>query len=48
MFTRQNCVDVLKKQALVGTVLKSLSDVRIYWESTATQSIEHAVRIKNL
>jgi len=48
MFTQQKCVDVLKKQALVGTAPKSLSAVRRYWESTATQSIAQAVRIENL
>jgi len=46
MFTQQKCVDVLKKQALVGTARKSLSAVRSYWDSTATQSIAHAVRIE--
>jgi len=32
-------VDVLKKQALVGTARKALSHVRSYWESTATQQL---------
>jgi hypothetical protein len=48
-------VDVLKKQALVGTARKALvgttrkafSPVRSYWESTAAQPITDAVHIKN-
>jgi hypothetical protein len=40
-------VDVLKKQALVGTARKALSPVPSYWESTATQPIADRVHIKN-
>jgi len=40
-------VDVLKKQALVGTTRKAFSRVRSSRESTAAQSITDAVHIKN-
>jgi len=41
--TKMRFVDVLKKQALVGTTRKSLR-----WESIATQSIAGVVQIENL
>ncbi len=41
-------MDVLKKQALVGTARKAFSRVRSYWESTAAQPITDAVRIFKL
>jgi hypothetical protein len=47
IFTQEKFVDVLKKQALVGTARKALSPVPSYWESTATQPIADRVHIKN-
>jgi hypothetical protein len=47
IFTHEKFVDVLKKQALVGTARKALSRVRSYGESTAIQPIPDGVHIKN-
>jgi hypothetical protein len=47
IFTQKKFVDVLKKQALVGTARKALSPVRSYWQSTASQPITDAVQIEN-
>jgi hypothetical protein len=47
LLTQEKFVDVLKKQALVGTARKAFSRVRSYWESTEAQPITDAVHIKN-
>jgi hypothetical protein len=45
IFTQEKFVDVLKKQALVGTARKAFSRAQSYWESIAAQSITDAVHI---